>query len=89
MRPKEFHLHPKKNPVYTHKGEKFSEDYWEQDESVYAGDIPRLIERLKNEGEIDVQIITLYRVKGSDNWTENPEEILEDYAKELGVERVE
>lgn len=89
MRLKKFQLHPKKNPVYTYKGEMFSEDYWEKDNNIYAGDIPQLIEKLEDEGKIEVQIITLFRIKGSDNWTENPEEILEDYAEELGVDKVE
>ena len=86
---KKFHLQPKKNPVYTYKGEKFSEDYWEQGDNTCTGDIPQLIEKLEDEGKIEVQIITLFRIKGSDNWTEDPEEILEDYAEELGVDKVE
>lgn len=86
---KKFRLPSQKYPIYTYKGKKFSEDYWGRDDSIYAGDVPRLIEELENEGKIEIQTITLYKIKGSDNWTENPKETLEDYAEELEIERTE
>lgn len=73
-------------PIYRYEGKLYSDKYWADDTTKYAGDVSNLIDLLAEKGKINTDTITYYCLRNSDVYTDDPYKLLQDNLDELGVE---